>query len=272
MAFVGAVDPLRVRHPESAVEEGRRARGLQFGRLRHEAGSLQLPEAGRAARHEPRAVRDDLLDADVADLLEAVPAGAAAFVEAALGGGVDPPRVPGDVEHRGQRGEARAAGATGAKSAAPVGRHVDAGDRAAVADRDEQLFAGRGERGDPRVGHPLARRPEVGAAIGRQPDTRALGAEQDALRAPGVVGDGEDGERGVAAALPGQAAVLGGVQAGDGAGEQEAVGQGGEARRPALLEAFLEARPSCCRRPGCGRPSRRWWPRSPPAGRRPASG
>src|SRR6185295_7742962 len=231
-----AVDRLRVAHPQGIAVEGDRARHAVLEGAAGEELPLELVEAVRRAGEQPRTLGDELLDPPCSQVAHPVPAVAAALEEPLLGGREDAPLVNGEVEHRGQHGEA-------AERLAAVLRRVDPGGRTRVVDRHQDLVADGADGGDASVDHPRAGRPHRASAVVGDPGAGALGAQDHPLRARRMVGDGVDGEARVPHPAPGLAAVVREVEAGDGAGEQPAARQGGEARGAALLEAVLEALP-----------------------------
>ena len=131
---------------------------------------------------------------------------------------------------------------------------------------DQQVVAGRGQGGDAQVGHPLGWR----AGSSRAPSVEIQTPEPSV---PRITRSGRAGwqaiarieSAGIARQLPGPAAVGRDVEAGDGAGEQAAVRQGGEARRAALGEALLEALPLAAAVERAVDPAAGRWPRSRPA-------
>ena len=203
-----------------------------------ELAALELPEAGGGARHELRPVAAHLLDPALAQLLEAEPGGAAALVEPALGGGVDPALVEGRSSTVGSGVKRRLEGP------AAVARDVDARDRPGVAQRRPAARRRRLARAETRV---LV----IPSLDGRKV---AAPSSESQTPEPSVARKTRSGRFGcqamawiASAGSPVRFQVLppsvGDVEAGDGAGEQPAVGQGGEARRAPLLEALLEALP-----------------------------
>ena len=152
---------------------------------------------------------------------------------------------------------------------AAVARRVDAGERPGVVDGDHQLVAGHGEGGDAGVDHPGGRRPQRAAAVLGDPDAGPLGAEDHALRLRRVEGDrlhGDRRDRRRGGRSCRRRRRCGGRRRCRRAGGRWAARRSwwcGAPRSPPWCA------PTCRRRPGCGRPSRRCSPRSRRACRRP---